>query len=566
MTAQTVAIVTAGFPSELNLDALLPAGVQCRQTAGVRELSGSDAALSAVVLFADATSGVACPALHEFLLLRTSGAIPASLRSIPALIMSDYPTEDLLRLDPAFLPFASPGTTVLGPPFTRNRVEEALQRLRPAELETIVRYLDIDGQLAKLRARARHRVSNALGPQVLVASARAGGAISAERAQQVCERIARAGAPDPVATEYAELLSLARPRPSASAAKVRENALDVQKERLSVLLLDDDRTAGWPEALAGVLQLGESSVVCPQLPCRGFSRGAFHLDCWTGSELDALLTALCPEVDQGEYVRLAYDAVLLDLRLQNELPEMPTQELSGYKCLKRVLSVDPTVQAVLFTASKNALHVREMLDQEIAGYYPKEDVLPDPASANWGRLREALQKVIQNRYRRDAFWALCQAWSAAAAQEWHRRGREEETDKLFAYVDHLEALVFLRETALPEPLELRMRRHFIDSAHAVMDAVLHMRFPRTGGENTTGQRVGLLPRGSAAYQAARWLNEARNDMVHRRGRGLDRGGPHDHLAAISAACTVLSDGQERARLVFDRVPRQSWPAWVTGTV
>lgn len=133
---------------------------------------------------------------------------------------------------------------------------------------------------------------------------------------------------------------------------------------------------------------------------------------------------------------------------------------------------------MLFTASKNALHVHEMLDLEIAGYYPKEDAFPNPPNANWMRLWEAFHAIVQNLYRREAYWALCLALSEASTQDWYQRGDADGVDKLFAVIDHLQALIFLRETALPEPLELRMRRHVIDSAHAVMDAALRLQFPR----------------------------------------------------------------------------------------
>ncbi len=560
MTAQTVAIVTTSFPAELNFDAILPEGVQGHRVAGVREL-GAEPAVSAVLLFAGSTSGATCPALHELLLLRTSRAIPASLRNTPAFILSDYSAEDLLRFDPAFLPFVSPGTAVLSPPFTRQRLAEGLGGIGPASPGEVVRYLDIEGQLANLRDRARHRVANALGPQVLTESARAAGVINADRARQVGDRLARLGSADPVAADYAELLSVVRARPAAAAAK--GPTLDLQKERLSALLLDDDRTGGWPEALAAVLLLGESAPVRPDLPGRGFARGTFRLDCWSGTDLEACLQALCPAVAPGEHVRLDYDAVLLDLRLCNEAPDVPTRDLSGYKALKRILRVDPTVQVVLFTASKNALHVREMLDLEIAGYYPKEDSLPDPPSANWVRLCEAFRAVLQNFYRREAYWALCLALSEASAQGWYQHGDPDGVEKLFAAVDHLQALVFLRETALPEPLELRMRRHVIDSAHAVMDASLRLQFPRAAREDT-GELVKLVSPRTGAPRAARWLNQTRNDMVHRRNRADDRGGPHDHLWAVSAACAVVSGGRETGRTVFERISRHNWPDWVTG--
>lgn len=564
MTGQSVAIVTTTFPSDFLQGKILPEDFDCRLVPGVHELA-SGPTVSSVILFAEATSGVTCPALQQLQHLRTSSVLPASLRNIPVLILSDYTAEDLLRFDPSFLPFVSPGTALLSPPFTRQRIAESLRRIKPADSAAVVRYIDVEGQLAKLRDRARHRVANALGPHVLVESARAAGAISAERAQQVSDRLVRLGTPDPVATEYAELLSLVRTEITEPATKSRVPALDLQKERMSVLLLDDDRSAGWPEALAGVLQLEECAPLCPEFPCRGFVRGDFRLDCWSGTDLEGCLNLLCPTVGSGEYVQLNYDAILLDLRLRNEAIDVPTQELSGYKALQRITRVDPAVQAVLFTASKNAIHVREILDLEIAGYYPKEDSLPDPPAANWRRLRHALQAVVDNLYRRHAFWALSVALSEATLQDWFQGARDEEAAKLSAYVDQLQALVFLRETALPRSLEVRMRRHFIDAAHAVMDAALRLQIPRASRE-TTGDLVNLLPRRSLVERAARWLNVTRNEMMHRRQRGDDAGGPYDHLSAISAACIVVSKGTVDAREVLERVARRHWPEWLAGSV
>ena len=238
------------------------------------------------------------------------------------------------------------------------------------------------------------------------------------------------------------------------------------------------------------------------------------------------------------------------------------------EALKRIHEVDPSVQVVLFTASKNALHVREMLDLEVAGYYPKEDSLPDPPAANWGRLRAALLTVLQNLYRRCAFWALSAALCQAVERDWYRQGSDEESDeeegKLFQYFEHLQALIFLRETALPDPLEVRMKRHFIDSAHAVMDATLRLRYPRLPWETKTVDLAKQLPYRSAVRQAAFWLNETRNKTVHAN-RPDDFGGPHDHLVAISAACMVLSDGSVNAREVLERIPRHYLPAWIPGS-
>jgi CheY-like chemotaxis protein len=274
-----------------------------------------------------------------------------------------------------------------------------------------------------------------------------------------------------------------------------------------------------------------------------------------------LLGALCPAVEKGDYQKMAYDAVLLDLRLQNEPPERPTDELTGYQALKRIHQVDPSVQVVLFTASKNALHVREMIDLEIAGYYPKEDSLPDPPAANWGRLRDALSSVLHNLHRREAFWALSTALAAAKELDWCQRGTEEGLEKLFNYVDHLQALVFLRETALPEPLEVRMKRHFIDSAHAVMDAALRLQYPRWPADTKTVELVNQLPHRSAVRQAGFWLNDTRNKTMHANRRD-DLVGRDDHLVAISAACMVVSGGKINARAVLERLPRHCWPQWV----
>lgn len=559
MTEHVLACVTTTFPDGALPQELLPEGTTLHSVSKVEGLAAGEPA-SAVLLFAGSSSGVACPALQQLHRLRTSSALSAEARSSPVLILSDYSAEDLLRLDPSFLPFVSPGTVVLSPPFSKERVHEALRRVRPADPETVTRYLDIEGQLAKLRDRARHRVANALGPQVLVESARAGGAMNADRAEQVSSRLARLGPPDPVASEYAELLSLVRIAKTGAAAKFREPFLELQKDRLNVLLLDDDRTAGWPEALAGVLNLGESAPLCPDLTCRGFSRGAFRLDCWAGTDLDALLNNLCPAIESGVYVELPYDAVLLDLRLENESAELPTEKLSGYRALKRIHAIDPSVQVVLFTASKNALHVREMLNLEVAGYYPKEDSLPEPPVANWGRLRDALLTVTRNLYRRCAFWALSAALGHAAGQDWYQRASDEQVEKLSQYVDHLQALIFLRETALPDPLEVRMKRHFIDSAHAVMDATLRMRHQHLPWDTKTVDLVKHLPYRSAVRQAAFWLNETRNKTVHAN-RSDDIGDPHDHFVAISAACMVLSDGLVNASEVLERIPRHYWPQW-----
>lgn len=69
-----------------------------------------------------------------------------------------------------------------------------------------------------------------------------------------------------------------------------------------------------------------------------------------------------------------YDIVLLDLRLRKkeENSNISIEELSGYKILKEIKSLNQGIQVIIFTASNKALNMKSLLEAGADAYYIKE--------------------------------------------------------------------------------------------------------------------------------------------------------------------------------------------------
>jgi CheY-like chemotaxis protein len=558
------AVVAGLFPPETPAVAFFPHGTALHTLQLDAELAGAEVA--AVVLFSDSAAAEDCGALRFLQRLRTNSSLPETVRSIPVLVLSPHSLETLLHLDPRFLAFASPAVALVTVPCAPEAVLARAGNVPHAKTADVARYLNLEGRLARLRHLARHELANALGPRVLLASAVAAGAVTSDRANSARAAI-KARAPGTGHAEEYESLSalLAGAGPPAASPRTHSAPLArLARSRLRILSLDDEHAAGWPEALAACLRLTETPPAGTSLPVRSFVRGSFCLDCWAGSDCaDLERTILPPPADYPQ--PFPYDAVFLDLRLRREGPEVPTAELSGCRFLRALRDTDPSASCVLFTASRNALHLRELLLLGAAGYYLKEEELPVPPAANWSRLEQSLQTLIEGRSRRRAFWALSDALARAASRPWYSTGDERARDRLVACVYHLQALLLLPGGPPSRVMDLRMDRHVVESAHSVMEAALRHRFGASDAEQTNDlieRRLRGLPR---QYDAAKALNRLRNEIVHRRLSGYGDEDHADRLCAVSAACYVLSEeasGADEALAAADDFPAARWPSWL----
>lgn len=67
-----------------------------------------------------------------------------------------------------------------------------------------------------------------------------------------------------------------------------------------------------------------------------------------------------------------YDLIILDLRLERlKDKEALPHEISGVKLLRKIKEIDPSIPALMFTASEKAMNYREVIDLGASGYWIK---------------------------------------------------------------------------------------------------------------------------------------------------------------------------------------------------
>jgi hypothetical protein len=190
----TMAVLRSSFPEGLDPEALFPPGTELRPIGSPGDLD-VDPGFSSVVAYSDASTVADCPAFRFLRTLRVSRTLPEKVRSIPVAILSPQSLETLLRGEPQFLAFVSPGTGLVRLPCPPDDLAGRITDFGPADSSTLADYFDLAGRLALLRHQARHDLANALGPRVLIQSAAASGALSVPRLVATRARIDRGRPP-----------------------------------------------------------------------------------------------------------------------------------------------------------------------------------------------------------------------------------------------------------------------------------------------------------------------------------------------------------------------------------
>jgi len=561
----TLVVFVDSFPVDCRPEDCLSPDLVYREVHDIASLSAVEN-VTAVVLYSHVAVAGECLAVRFLERLRTSRNLPVVTRQSPVVVLGEASAESRLRADSAFLVLLSPGVEYVSAPFSHCQVRAALEKARCADLSQFARYMDVESRLVRLRHSARHGLANALGPHVLLSSGLSAGVLGrAEFERNEASWLQQTGR-NTAAEEYADLMALQTGElehtPVEAATRHAEVEGEIFRVSQRLLLLDDDHASGWPRALAAVLGLRETPPSRTDVPVCSYSRRGFRLDCWVGSDCTGDLPRLLG-VDAAGY--LLYDTVLLDLRLRRESAQTLTTDLSGFQALKQIYQADASVQVVLFSASQNARHMHEMMELGIAGYYAKEDSLSEPHDANVARLLRSLYTVSQNQYRREAHKSLTDAFVRAQARDWFGRGSQQACERFEHSIYHLQCLVLTtRDSYLSTVVGVQMQRHFIESAHAVLEAALRLRFPGER-DRTIGEVVERLPRRGCEKHAARWLNDTRNRVVHEKLSTYQMDlGPETPLWAISAACLVASEGKCDGHQVVEQATgdRRVWPAWL----
>lgn len=155
----------------------------------------------------------------------------------------------------------------------------------------------------------------------------------------------------------------------------------------NALLIDDQAEKGWQEVVLHILK----------------SRINQH---------SSTLKSLTTYEDANNYTRYEdHDIVFLDLRLKPEEDRaadfMAIEDLSGYKLLGKIKTINRGIQVIVLTASNKAWNMKKMLDEGADGYFIKEspDVpISDEASReNYTSLVKAINRAFQRKYLRNIF-------------------------------------------------------------------------------------------------------------------------------------------------------------------
>ena len=91
------------------------------------------------------------------------------------------------------------------------------------------------------------------------------------------------------------------------------------------------------------------------------------------------------------------DTIILDLRLLNE-ESQKVKEISGYKILKTIKKLNPSIQIILFTASKDSLILNIFFNQ-ITGYIQKDSPFEKYSAKNsFESFNETIIRALKKRY------------------------------------------------------------------------------------------------------------------------------------------------------------------------
>lgn len=104
-----------------------------------------------------------------------------------------------------------------------------------------------------------------------------------------------------------------------------------------------------------------------------------------------------------------FDLYLIDLRLGGLEEEgiMKTDDFSGMKVMRRIKSINPGNQVIIFTASNKVWNLKALLDAGADGYYMKESpefsFSNEFSEQNYLRFRDEVQKCFERNYLKSLY-------------------------------------------------------------------------------------------------------------------------------------------------------------------
>ena len=117
-----------------------------------------------------------------------------------------------------------------------------------------------------------------------------------------------------------------------------------------ILLIDDEANRGWDEVLRKLLVKSNITTLSERM-----------------ADNDDLPQEILQHI-------LKYDLILLDLRVNGKKEEniQKTEDLSGFKILKRIKEINSGIQVIMFTASTRMWNLQKITEAGANGYYVKE--------------------------------------------------------------------------------------------------------------------------------------------------------------------------------------------------
>ncbi len=168
---------------------------------------------------------------------------------------------------------------------------------------------------------------------------------------------------------------------------VGKSKIGLLQETCSALLIDDYAENGWSECIEHVLKSNISQFK---------------------SKLK-VITTFKDAIDYLDYENT--DVVFLDLRLKSiedkTSEALPIEEISGYKILKLIKSLNRGIQVIILTASNKAWNMKKLLDEGADGYFIKESpefpTIDQISEDNFKSLVHTIKEAFERRYLKDLF-------------------------------------------------------------------------------------------------------------------------------------------------------------------
>lgn len=157
-----------------------------------------------------------------------------------------------------------------------------------------------------------------------------------------------------------------------------------------ILLIDDEADKGWDLVLGKIFDLSSSDdlVVINE-----------KVD-----EYNSLSEKSKKIVEEEQF-----DLFLVDLRLNgvDEEKNLKTDEFSGMSVLRKIKSLNPGNQVIIFTASNKAWNLKALLDAGANGYYMKESpeygYSSEFSKQNYLRFKDDVKSCFENSYLKEIY-------------------------------------------------------------------------------------------------------------------------------------------------------------------